>query len=138
MNTNKLQAIGVIDESTLHYQIRYSAEDALQVVSSCGGRFGTWVQRSDLVGFVESVNDLIPPMQLWEGNPNNGKPHHTFSIGREYSRVVYVRIVKTYIRSSFDLDTLVNGLQKLGEEAGADEIHVSRQRGVVSIRFWWD
>lgn len=93
-----------------------------------------------LVGFAREVDRIVPRMHINEGNPNNGRRAHTWEIGNEGSRVVYLVIDRTFLPERPDKapDSLEFTLRRIGREAGADEVDVTTDAiGRRVIRFWW-
>lgn len=98
-------------------------------------------EMKNLTGMVEKINKIIPKMQYGGENPNNGKTFHTFTVGNECSRVIYINIIKYYLKSRFtdsDITNLITKIQGLGRNAGADEISVDETDTKATIRLWWD
>ncbi len=98
-----------------------------------------------LARLIATINTIIPPMKFKSPtNPNNGKPHHTYLIGNEGSRVIYLVIRKFYLKKefqgkAFDYDDLAAKLDTLAEQAHADEYGVTRDtKDEFIYRFWWD
>lgn len=78
-------------------------------------------------------------MQFGAGNPNNGKPHHRFFIGREFTRVIYLDIAKAYLENTVeDIPALIEKISQLGFDYHAQESGVYEQSAAgILLRFWW-
>ena len=101
--------------------------------------------QEDLVGLVDAVDALVPPMRFDDpSNPNTGRQAHTYLLGNEASRVVYVQVPKFYLDERFqgkpfDYLLLAGSLEAVGLRAGADEIcMVQDDDTTFKFRFWWD
>jgi hypothetical protein len=78
-------------------------------------------------------------MQFGFDNPNNGHTFHTYQIGKEYSRVLYIEVVKTYITKPFDYARLARQLAAWAVAAGAGEHDVIENSPTAfEFRVWWD
>jgi len=138
---NKLKAALMLDRASTHYQVEYTPGEAWSFVVRAEA-YNNFT--SDILSeLVERINALIPPMQYGTDNPNNGKPHHRFQIGNEGSRVLYVEILKTYLKGRWgdvEYERLATALATLGYGANANE--ASRVDGNsparFRFRFWWD
>jgi len=88
---------------------------------------------------IQKIDALTPTKYYNPGNPNNGKPHHVYNIGREGSPVIYLEIRKIYMPNNFDYDTYTMDLKRLAYEAEADEAGIITNNDHEFIaRFWWD
>ena len=98
----------------------------------------------DLVELLEAVDGEIPPMRFGPDNPNTGKPHHTYMVGNEGSRVVYLAVNKFYLEERFqgkpfEYPHLGTELELLGLRAHANEAWVDQDDDkTFKFRFWWD
>lgn len=144
MNTQSLVDIVLaLDKKSINYQVSFDPARALEFVGHADAYNG--FTKDDLYKFINRINDLIPPMNfpLVNGfpNPNNGRTHHTFSIGNEGSRVIYLEIVKAYMKqfSSAEWISLWSAIQTAAKRANADEINlIENNDNTFKARFWWD
>lgn len=122
--SNILNAFLILDDVSIQHKVGFNAVGALGV--------------HDVADLVKEVNSIIPPMQYPGDNPNNGQPFHTFTIGKEFSRVVYVNVVKAY-RKDINYEKLTKELRAVGKAYHADEndLHENTD-GIFIWRFWWD
>jgi len=127
-NMKFIEAFNQLDEISIQHKVGFTAKEALEV--------------ADVSNLVKRVNALIPPMDFGGTNPNNGQPFHTFDIGKEYSRVVYVSVVKTYfklMKKEVDLPAIFKRLEEIGSNFGADENEIfENDENIFVWRFWWD
>src|SRR3990167_4863663 len=140
--SHKVTAALDLDEHSLNYRVEYSPDEALQFSVQVGGYNES---PPALAGkLIQSFDLPIPPMQfgMCNGypNPNNGKPHHKYLLGREGSRVMYVQVHKNYLPDSFNYDLLARTLKSLAQAAGADEYYQDDSFSAYSFvyRIWWD
>jgi hypothetical protein len=141
VETAKVAAALVLDEHALRYQVELTPDEAIDFAANL--RDYNEATASRLTALVQRINDLIPPMDFGllngEPNPNNGRPHHTFRMGREYSRVLYVCIVKSYLPRDYDWAELVSTLDFYARHAAADEHGLSQTSPTsITFRVWWD
>ncbi len=136
-NIELIQAVLNLDPHCLNYQVEMQPDDALALTSRIGEYNNA--TEENLTELVKGINAIIPPMHFGEGNPNNGRAHHTFKIGREYSRVLYLAIVKTYLPKDFNYKELINSLNRLAASKEADEYDVIENDTIsFTFRMWWD
>lgn len=109
-------------DSWLHWNVTVNPEAALQFAQKVD---------IDLVEFVSAINDLMPKHR-------DGDSFHDFIIGREYSRVVYLKFANAYLPAGFDTATLHQGLQDIAKKFKADEFRIEETPGRTLVRFWWD
>lgn len=97
------------------------------------------MDRSTFLAFAEAIRAHAPTMRFGPGNPNNGAPFHTIDVGNEGSRVVYVRMIRTYLNGR-DAEALaaMTAFKLAAHEANADEIHDLTDEGEYALRVWWD
>jgi hypothetical protein len=100
------------------------------------------VKDTGMLNLIREVDRIIPPQEhgMINGspNPNNGIPHHTYSIGREYTLVVYVKVITTYLDNRMAFTTFNNKMQQVGKTYHAAETHITQDAGSWLVRFWWD
>ena len=103
----------------------------------------------ELRALIRRIDKVIPPMHFGmlngDTNPNNGKPHHWYTVGKQYSRVLELHIAKAYLDTPyykahpFDFFTLETQLRTLADTFGADEFDVTENtKHAFTARFWWD
>ena len=143
MDKSKLAALrGMLKSDFLHWRADVLPDEAEDYFR----HFHTNTTRDIYVYSVEEavrqINAMIPPMDFGllngEPNPNNGHPHHWYSVGRENSEVLYLHIVKSYLPRSYDYATLAVKLGELGRAMGADENDATETETRFEFRFWWD
>jgi hypothetical protein len=139
-----MRAALLLDRLSSNYEIEMRPDEAVEFLRRCEPEN---VSNDEWVSLVQEINHLIPPMQYGPDNPNTGQPHHTFRIGRDYSRVIYLRIVKRYLsteppfqyRETLDWDTLDSKLVHLAVVHSADEAwNIKNDEHEYQFRFWWD
>ena len=93
----------------------------------------------DLLNFLNEINEIMPRPVYQEGNPNNNKPVHTFYIGQEYSRVVYIQLITTYIPfGQCNYGELENKIREIAKKYKADECDLTNETLAFKMRIWWD
>jgi len=136
-----------LDEVSLHHTIQLPPAQARRFADRAGSH---GVESWRLRQLIRAIDKLIPPMGYGkfngQDNPNNGHPHHWYTIGKEYSRVLYVSIAKAYLDSKppfnrpvFDYGRLTSQLDLLAREFRADEHNTTENDDAgYTFRFWWD
>ena len=133
---NKIHAALLLDPHSLRYQVEMTPSEALDFTGQLEN-YNDFYPES-VAELLEKINDLIPAMQFAPNNPNNGRPHHTYRVGRESSRVLYLDIVKAYMPAS-DYAAIAHTLTAWGHKAKADEAWVEEDsESMFTFRFWWD
>lgn len=148
MDNELLLAVKKVNDSFLHWQVTVKSTELLEILKHLD-----WYNEFNparVEAGIGEINNLVPPMNFGETspgfpNPNNGKPHHEYRIGREYSMVLYVDILKTYMPKDFCYSQLSNQLAMVAKFMRADEFdvikdspHSERNPGEFIYRFWWD
>ena len=130
-----------LDRVSLRHKIDFTPASARRFAARCEAH---GVDNCRLREMVRKIDKFIPPMNfgMCNGtpNPNNGRPHHWYTIGKEYSRVLYVNIAKAYLRDSDKLCARIgNFLYQISEDYGADEFGIVEDTPDSFVaRFWWD
>lgn len=120
-----LDGFRILDQNCLHFRVRFDSKESKKI--------------ADLKNFIEQINGLIPLMNFGGDNPNNNNPHHTFDIGREYTRVIYINVVKAYMPKDFSYDKLRSQIEKVAIKHYADEKDVIENTpSFFQMRIWWD
>lgn len=121
---------------SLHHQVELNPAQALEFAAGCEGH---GVDNESLVELVQRINNAVPPMEYGPSNPNTGKAHHKFYVGKEYSRVVYVLLVGNYFPDKKEIARAVRQIEQIGRHLHAQEVS-TRTEGADSqrIRLWWD
>lgn len=138
----KVDAALALGEQSDRWLVELRPEEALEFVRRAGA-YNAFAPE-DLAELVQAINALVPPMKFAGANPNNGRPHHTFSVGNEGSRVVYLDVRKFYLKEGyqgkpFDYDGLAAALKELGTRANAVEFWTTKNDEHSFVyRFWWD
>ena len=124
--SNLIDTFISLNEISMFHRVRFNSQEALEI--------------PQLKEIIEEINSLIPLMNYPIGNnPNHGKPHHTFDIGKEYSTVIYVNVVKAYMPKDFSYDKLRSQIEKIAIKHYADEKDVIENTpSFFQMRIWWD
>lgn len=137
--TANLALVMGMDMEFMHYRVLLCPEDALEFLRGTNYNLATGERLAELI---TKIGQMVPPMQYGlvngEPNPNNGRTHHEFYVGREYSRVLYLEIVKTYMPKYWNWETFDYDLKQLANLAMANEFSANHNEYSVSYRFWWD
>ena len=133
----KLDAMLDLDTRCLHWQAEVTPTEALEF-SARSRQYNAWTPLR-AVTLIEAVNKAIPPMDYGPLNPNTGRMHHTYRVGRSYSREMFVQIVKAYMPKDTDYLQLVVDLHEMGRAAAVDfQSVVEETAGSLTFRWWWD
>ena len=103
--------------------------------------FALEAKDSPLRQVIEEVNRLIPRIDYGPENGNTGATIHTFYIGKENSRVVYIDVVKTYFMNTgqnVDYDDFERKITNIAKKNFADEIDRFDEDLLFRMRIWWD
>lgn len=128
-----------LDEESLDYRVKLRPAQALEFVTNCGDYNEATEER--LEKLVKKIDGIVPCMKFGGENPNNGHAFHTYDLGREGSRVMYVQIIKTYRKDlkGEQWDALAALLVGAAKQAQADEASiVADDETEIKFRFWWD
>lgn len=135
MNKKKIDAALMLDEASIYFLVRMSPDEATVFLK------GTIEYNSmkDLAEMVKEVNGIVPPISSNPGNPNNGRLHHSYDIGNEGSRAIYLRISKHLMPEGYGYGDLSARLYDIGIEHGANESFTQKENDNVFVyRWWWD
>lgn len=146
MQTNEhtdelIKAAVAVDNLSIQHRIEFRPAEALQFAGKCDQHGHTTDQ---LVGLIGKINQTVPPMDFGscngKPNPNNGHPFHTFQIGKECSRVVYLEVVTAYLKgyTPQQIQALIGKLETIGKRAGCDEVSHEVEELAFTIRYWFD
>ena len=113
-----LDAAAALDLVALQWRVTVRPDEAADLVGALRDYNGA--TRRVLARLIIGVDAVIPGSDYGPANPNTGRMHHEYSIGREFSRVLYVEVNKTYLPTGFDCAALAARLDGLAREAGAD------------------
>ena len=104
-------------------------------------------KKREKVSYPGNLSDLvlkiheIMPAPYYIPTSENLKDY-TFDVGKDYSRVLWVKMNRIYDPEfkDFDYDELFNKIKVLADEAGADEIqHIHKELSTgFFVRIWWD
>ena len=97
----------------------------------------------ELRAMLKELDAAMPKMDfgMLNGRPNlnNGRAAHSYKIGKEYSRVVYIECAKLSYRQPLNWLTIGAELCAIGTRYGADEADVTENdQHSFAIRLWWD
>ena len=131
--TRVVEAGLALDAHAYYYRVRLDPAEARSFARLEPDADGT------LAVLLDAIDQAIPVMDFGPDNLNTGKPAHTYEVGREYSRVVYLDWPRSYAPDGFDWPALESRLREIAEDAGADE-HGPEEDGPFGFRyrFWWD
>lgn len=89
-----------------------------------------------LLDMLLQIDRRLPPYDIL----NLGAPQHAYSIGREYSRVVYVQWRRGEVKNlRFDFDKFCGVVKEAAQAFAADEIDFTKERETFwQVRIWWD
>lgn len=133
---SKIDLVLDLDRLTQEYRVRFEPQEAYEFLARAGD-YNRATARN-LSSLIERINGLVPPMRFPGDNPNNGHTHHWYLIGREGSRVIYLKIAKAYFPKPFPFENLYEGLKMFAESAECDEYDLHDQEESVEVRMWWD
>lgn len=129
-----------LNEKSLNWTVELSPDQTIEFLK----KSKEYIGMNNLAGMVEKINKIIPTKLYPGDNPNNNQPHHNFSVGNECSRVVYLKIVKAYLKGGLvkwgegEFLNLQSKIKGLAKKAGADEISCEDTESSLTFRFWWD
>lgn len=126
-----------LDVVALDYAVRVSPYVAEVFAQQAEGANRATPER--VLGLVRAANGLVPGMHA-PGTPNDGRVHHSWRVGREKSRVLYLDVVGAYLNLAVGgLDALTGTLERVGQDAGCDEVKTTMDGlGGFTVRYWWD
>jgi hypothetical protein len=136
-----LESLRVIDNAHVRfwYQVEFDPIDAMEAARFLGGH-----RASRLPEMVEAINATLPVcdfgMLNGKPNQNNGTQHHRIALGRENSRVLYVRFIKTYHDklTAADMERIKTQLQYIGIRFGCGESDpIEESSTILEWRYWW-
>jgi hypothetical protein len=127
-----------LDKLSTNWLAEFDPEEAVEFVKRA--EYYNNFTNEDLVNLIESINKIIPRFWNGEDNPNNGSYIHTFYIGNEDTRVIYLSLFKDWdVLKNFDFNEIEKKLEELGRKAKADEYEaVVNSKYYFKYRFWWD
>lgn len=128
-----------LDDFAQYYRVKMNPEEALVFFQHSKPRCQCYP--AVLRRFIAAINDAVPLMEYGPENPNTGKQHHSFWVGREGYRVVYLDIAKLSIlfgkEKDFDFDAFGKRLILIAEQHHAYEADVTQNDIGFECRFWW-
>jgi hypothetical protein len=124
-----IKSVLELDRWSDHYQVQLSPGD----MNECAHHLD-----HELGDLVDKINYHSPTMDYGPDNPNTGKHFHTFKIGNEHSRVLYVEYIKI-CNDTADYDRLHKIIEALATIYYADEFSVEEDDAtIISFRIWWN
>lgn len=128
-----------LDKTSLNFTLELRPSEARFFASKCTGH---GISPDNLRRMIKEIDGFLPRMNFGmlngRQNPNNGHAFHTYTIGKEYSRVLYLNAPKLYAKD-FNWDNLTRTLRALASQYDCDEFDVEQDTDVsYLIRFWWD
>ena len=137
-----------LDAVSIHHAIDFPPAAARRFVARSESH---GVENWKLREMIREIDATIPRMSYptLNGRPhaNNGRPHHWYTVGKEYSRVLYLNVVKGYLdnhppyqfRPAFFFDGLTTTLEAIAKRYHADEFDVVENSDTMyKVRVWWD
>jgi hypothetical protein len=125
----------VLDKVSIGFRVELRPDEALEFARRCTEH---GVTNAALVDLITAMNDTIPPMLFGPDNPNNGRLHHVFEIGKQYSRVLYLHVYKAYLPRWTRQQWGALAVQ-CKEASNADETDVlCDDSSRFTFRWWWD
>lgn len=132
-----IRAALALDEEALNWSVTVRPDEAAELAAALREYNEATPER--LGAIIASVDGLIPRKDLGDGNPNTGGMHHEYRIGREFSRVLYVQIVRTYLPEGFEVAALAVRIKEIAKGHRADEAWVTRDTPHdFEFRIWFD
>lgn len=131
-----IQTIRQMDSLSLHYRVELRPDEMMELAEVMDSRHAVKINPA----LVTAINEIMPVCR-GEGGALDGRQFHTFWFGREYSRVLYVEIIKTYHTKVNQLGwtAVRQAMEALGKRALCDECDVVEDSGtVLKFRLWWD
>jgi len=115
-----------LDNEALNWLVTVSPVKAAELARAL--RDYNEATRARLTAIIESIDAMIPRDM-----------HHEYSIGRNYSRVLFVQVVKTYLPDGFDLAALAARMKEIANGNAADEAWATKDTPHdFEFRIWWD
>jgi len=141
-----------LDKISLHHTIEFRPEEACyfarrqyELSETVGTQTGYGLTAHQTRQLLRLIDNVIPRMNFGtlngQPNPNDGRTCHTYRIGREYSRVIYVTVPHLYFREGNRLGIIRQikaSIQSLAEHYQADEFDIEDGKYSTTFRFWWD
>ena len=113
-----------------HWRVQLSPAETVEYLTA------TRPYGSAAISLVGRVNEKLGPEAYRPAFAGN--TYHTFEVGREYSPVLYFRVVQAYLPDDYDYAALAAQLEQWGKDANADECGVAEDRASFVYRWWWD
>lgn len=140
--SKKVELTLALDKCSLKHSVELTPAEAMSFAEH--GESYNNLNRDAFRNMIIKINSIVPRMNFpacnGHPNPNNGQTFHTFEIGNEGSRVVYVNVVKFYLQNKDEvyLKSLSSEIEAAGKSALADEIKTIQLCGSFQVRLWWD
>jgi hypothetical protein len=131
-----INTIRQLDALSLHYRVELRPDEMMELAEVMDSRHAVKINPA----MVTAINEIMPVCK-GEGQHLDGRQFHTFWFGREYSRVLYVEIIKTYHTKVNQLGwaAVKQAMAELGKRAFCDECEVVEDTStVLKFRLWWD
>lgn len=125
----RLEVLSKMDGAYLHYTVQLSFDLFLEYVKSLHS------VDANLQDFAASLKKLV---KRHTGLKEFSESDVNIRFGREYSRVIYLKIRNDHIKNIVKFE---NDLQQTGNEFHADElsVEVNDESPIWFVyRFWWD
>lgn len=128
-----------LDKTSLQFRVGFNPPTARRF-ADLGTAHG--ICPRDLRNMIREIDGLLPRMDYGnlngKPNPNNGRAFHTYAIGKEYSRALYLSAPKLYAKG-FNFDGLTAQLKTLANKYGCEEFNTEENTPYsYLVRFWWD
>lgn len=124
-----------VDKQYPRYQVELSPEKTILFIETAvpvGSE-----TRERVTKLLNTVNDLIPRIDFGKDHPKTGQPHHSYRVGRESCRVIYLDLFMGYFEEGFNMQSLCESIENLAINAGARYGLESDNQSFV-IRFSWE
>lgn len=137
--TKVVTNIIALDEDFEHYLVEITPDMAVDWANR--SPVCNRLTRNNLVAMIDYINKTSPKEHHGKGDPLTGKVCHTFKVGNEFSRIVYVVYRKPYCKMEekdwlqFAIDVLTRA-KSIGK--ADDAIMESSSQTLLTLRFWWD
>jgi hypothetical protein len=130
-----INTIRQLDALSLHYRVELRPDEMMELAEVMDSRHAVKINPA----MVTAINEIMPVCK-GEGQHLDGRQFHTFWFGREYSRVLYVDVIKNYHTKEPPVtwSTLKTRMKHIANVYHCDEHSVEEDGTFMRFRFWWD
>ena len=138
----KLDAVVTLDRAALDWRVKLDPDETREYLSRVES-FNN-CETGALVDLTKAVDAAIGRVRYPDvdgrPNPNNGRWHHSYEVGNEGSRVLYLEVFRqSSATPGLDYQALTLTCRKAGRRALADENNIDQDDGsYFRWRWWWD